>query len=368
MRILYDGEIFSGQNFGGINTYFFNLWSRLSVDMEAMLLLSKNSLAAIPNYPQIQIKSVSDIHAGPRVFTNWLNQRLYQRQMQMAGASLMHPTYYSLSNGFPINKTRLPITLTVWDMIHELFPKQYDPDKTKAATKKKAIMSASAIICISENTKQDLMTIYNVPESKINVTLLAPGIVNPPFVKETIELQNPLYFLYVGGRKFHKNFEGLLKAFARVASNMKGVLLFVVGKPFQKQELKLIATLGLAEHVQHRGEVNDDDLATLYSRSLALVYPSFYEGFGIPPLEAMACGTVAIVANRSSIPEVVGPAALQFDPDINGDLEDKLLEVFRKPAVRNYYILAGKEWVNRFSWNNTADQTFQIYRKVGNNI
>lgn len=366
MRILYDGEIFSGQAYGGINTYFLNLLSRFPNSFDANVLISDSSLAAFPRFPRVKYDYIQSSKFWPKTIGKWHDHRSYQRRLRNLSPDIIHPTYYSLLTGISVGKIRGPIVVTVWDMIHELYAQQYDPDGTKGAAKKKAIMAASGIICISENTKNDLMTIYKVPESKIWVTLLAPGIVmSPPEEKNGADAEDSSYFLYVGGRKYHKNFTGLLNAFARVASSLPDVSLCVVGRPFQEHELKQISALGLTGRVNNKGGIRDEDLAALYSQSVALVYPSLYEGFGIPPLEAMACGTVAIVANRSSIPEVVGQAAILFDPDLNGDLEDKLVEVVRKPALRSFHISAGREWVKRFSWNKTADQTFQIYKTVG---
>lgn len=365
MRILYDGEIFSGQAYGGINTYFLNLLSRFPNSFDANVLISDSSLAAFPRFPRVKYDYIQSSKLWPKTIGKWHDHCSYKRRLRNLSADIIHPTYYSLLTGISVEKIRGPIVVTVWDMIHELYAQHYDPDGTKSAAKKKAIMAASAIICISENTKKDLMTIYKVPESKIWVTLLAPGIVMPALNENSAGAEGSSYFLYVGGRKYHKNFTGLLNAFSRVVSSIPDVSLCVVGRPFQEHELKQIYALGLTGRVINKGGVCDEDLATLYSRSLALVYPSLYEGFGIPPLEAMACGSVAIVANRSSIPEVVGQAAILFDPDLDGDLEDKLFEVVRKPALRSFYISAGKEWVKQFSWNKTADQTFQIYKTVG---
>jgi glycosyltransferase involved in cell wall biosynthesis len=297
----------------------------------------------------------------PKFACKWLDQRIHQSRLHNFGADILHPTYYSLLTGLPIDKIRIPIVVTVWDMIHELYPQYYDPTGAKSAIKKNVISAASLILCISENTKNDLMSFYSIPESKIKVILLAPGIQKQNF-EASSERSNPRFFLYVGGRKYHKNFEGLLKAFAKVSTIEDEVALLVVGRPFHGNELQQIGTLRIMNRIHHLGEIGDNQLAELYRQSLALVYPSFYEGFGIPPLEAMTCGTVALVSNRSCLPEIAGQGALFFDPDIPDDLEDKMLAIIRSSTLRDNYIAKGNEWVKRYSWDKTSEQVFSAYR------
>lgn len=363
MQIIYDGAIFLGQHYGGINTYFYELWSRLSMEMHATAFVPSNREIRFQS-PQVTLKKVRYCSEYSNQLYKWLVQSTNQLRLYYQNADFIHLTYYNLITGVPMNNLRLPVVLTVWDMIHELFPDKYDPDGKKNAIKKKAIMSAEVIICISNNTKKDLISFYNVPDSKIYITPLAPGIVGSTLTEDEENQHESPYFLYVGGRKYHKNFSGLLNAFARIVSKMPDVFLYVVGSPFNKQELILISNLRLTERIVHKGPVSDDELAALYSHSLALVYPSLYEGFGIPPLEAMSCGTVAVASNRSSIPEVVGNAAILFDPDLKGDLEDKLLEVYRSPILRQHYITAGREWAGRYTWEKTANQTFEVYNRL----
>ena len=138
------------------------------------------------------------------------------------------------------------------------------------------------------------------------------------------------YFLYVGLRYRYKNFGGLLASFARARSSLGGAALCVVGAPFSDGENKLIAELGLADAVEHYGHVSDAHLAKLYRCCVAFVYPSLYEGFGIPPLEAMSCGAPVVASNRSSLPEVVGDAGLLFDPA----RPDELTNILRRGGAR----------------------------------
>jgi len=171
------------------------------------------------------------------------------------------------------------------------------------------------------------------------------------------------YFLFVGDRSGYKNFDGLLTAFAKVAAAENDVTLRVVGEPLSKTEQKLILEKGITQRLEFMGRVNDDRLSELYAGSVALVYPSFYEGFGIPLLEAMTCGTAIIAANRSSIPEVVGQAGLLFDPG-RDELADAMLFLMHNPTARKALIAAGDERVRQFGWDKTIEETLRVYRDV----
>ncbi|MCA1817685.1 MAG: GDP-mannose 4,6-dehydratase, partial [Acidobacteria bacterium] len=149
--------------------------------------------------------------------------------------------------------------------------------------------------------------------------------------------------MYVGSRSSYKNFDALLRAFAKIAPARDDLSLCVVGSPFREDERKLIAALRLGGRVGHLGYANDSHLAKLYRCSLALVYPSLYEGFGIPPLEAMACGTLAVVANTSSLPEVVGDAGVLFDPRREDELADALLAIVDGRILAELLLAKGYE-------------------------
>jgi glycosyltransferase involved in cell wall biosynthesis len=158
------------------------------------------------------------------------------------------------------------------------------------------------------------------------------------------------YYLYVGTRSGYKNFRRLLYAFAKVVSCYPEVNLCVVGSPLKDKERQLMSELKLINDVIHYSFPSDNYLAKLYRHSIALVYPSLYEGFGIPPLEAMACGTVAIASNSSSLPEVLGNAGILFDPESTEQLADIMLSLINSPIERDSWIAKGKKQAELFSW------------------
>jgi glycosyltransferase involved in cell wall biosynthesis len=156
----------------------------------------------------------------------------------------------------------------------------------------------------------------------------------------------------------------MLKSFRLVVERCADPLLYFAGPPLSAEQWSQIHSLGLREHIVEVGRVSDALLASLYHQSVALVYPSLYEGFGIPPLEAMACETAVITSNRASIPEVVGDAALLVDPENAEELSAAMIAVLDNRNLRNDLIRRGREREKFFSWDKMAAEIYEIYRDV----
>ena len=361
MKILYDCTIYCNQITGGINRYFTNLISRLPKTDQPTLVTIHEMALRLPSQPNIEIISYRRFRPGRVSFA--LESAYFNFRLSNTKFDLAHPTYYTLLTQKEMNEYRCPLVITVYDMIHERYPNFFAPDDITVEAKKRAILAAETIICISHNTKRDLLERYNISESKVVVTHLAADInINQSYNSELVPAQP--YFLYVGGRTGYKNFDVLLQAFSKIASVQPDISLCVTGYPFNSIEKQYISELGIDNRIVHCGFASDAQLAKLYRCSAAFVYPSLYEGFGIPPLEAMACGAVAIVANSSSIPEVVGDAALLFDPQSTDELADQLRFVLDNSIERDRMISAGKIREKEFSWDKTAAQTLEAYRAV----
>lgn len=359
MRILYDGQIYAEQPAGGVNRYFANIISRLPADVTPALTTCETRNVNYPSHPNLKTFFYQRWGFRPTRFCYWLEKHYFRAVSTFNQFDLIHPTYYSSLTRQELSRQKLPIVLTVWDMIHEVFY----PGHPHIELKRKAVSEAQAIICISENTKKDLLHYYSIPEEKISVTYLASEI-DANFADSDQPVSNQPYFLYVGSRRSYKNFDGLLAAFAKVVSVHPEIMLCVVGYPFEATELAQITDMKLTENIQHYQFPDDAHLAKLYRGSVAFIYPSKYEGFGIPPLEAMSCGTAVIAANSSSIPEVVGDGGLLFNPHSIPDLVDRMLFLIEHPTERDRLIEKGTERAKKFSWKKTASQTLEIYRSV----
>ncbi len=344
---------------GGINRYFARIINNLPDDYAPVLTVNNLGKIDCPGHSNLRVFKCERFR--PHRISTRVGKHFF-RFVSRGKYDLVHPTYYALLSTREIAEFRAPVVITVWDMIHELFAAQMDANGEVAEMKRRAIEAATAIICISENTKQDLLKFHPTSEHKISVTHLAPGIDASMSHGAEVIPSRP-YFIHVGSRSAgYKNFDRLLSAFADVVRENNDVALCISGAAFDLLEKRLINELNLSNNIEHYGHVTDAHLAKLYRHSIALVYPSLYEGFGIPPLEAMACGTAVIASGCSSIPEVVGDAGLLFNPRATDELTEAMFYLLNSPAKRGDLIDKGKHRIEMFSWKKTAAQTVDVYR------
>lgn len=357
MNVLYDGNVYDWQAAGGINRYFANLIDGLPDDCFPTLTTYQIRDVNWPRNPRLKL-------LRPKLFRPYrvarkLQQHYFNWMIGSGKYHIFHPTYYSSLVKRSWDSYDCPIVVTVYDMIHEKFADIMDPTGKHREEKRQAVMAAQAVLCISEHTKRDLLECYAVPESKITVTYLAADLnVTQAHGPEPVP-QRP-YFLYVGSRAPYKNFAGLLEALSKIAETA----LCVVGPALIGEEQQQIADLGLSGRIEYYGYASDAQLAKLYRCSLAFVYPSLYEGFGIPPLEAMQCETPVVAANTSSLPEVVGEAGLLFDPQRPTDLPEILRALANGSIAREKFIARGHERARQFTWNKTVASTVEVYRSL----
>ncbi|MDQ2974213.1 MAG: glycosyltransferase [Acidobacteriota bacterium] len=233
MRIFYDGEVFRMQSLGGVNRYFENLISSLPTDFKPSLLVPPTSDVSQVHHPNLTLyrygkERLPKVSYRLNEYCAALERRYWEQIRSVRGFDIAHPTYYSLITWREMSDYGYPVALTVWDMIYELFPRELDPTGEGAERKRTAIMNADAIICISQNTKQDLLEMYSLPESRVSVTYLAANLdASMSHGPERVPARP--YYLYVGARAPHKNFDGLLEAFAKTISVNFDLSLCVVG-------------------------------------------------------------------------------------------------------------------------------------------
>lgn len=367
MRILYDGNIYklyTVRSSGGVIRYFYNLISRLPEKSTPHLTTTQHPKVTYPVHLNLKLWEYKPFR--PTLIYRSLEKYYFRAIATFNHFDIAHPTYYSLLTQKDFNQYRYPVVLTIYDMVHEIFRDKIDPKGEQVELKRKAISSADRLICISENTKKDLMKWHSVPEEKITVTYLAAGIDSSLAYGDEPIPSRP-YYLYVGSRDAsYKNFDTLLLAFSNVVSVNPEITLCVVGYPFDQTEIKRITELNLSDRIELYNYASDAHLAKLYRCSVAFVYPSLYEGFGIPPLEAMSCGTPVVASNGSSIPEVIGEAGLLFNPKSVSDLTDILLSLLDSSTERDRLIAKGYERAKVFSWDKTVAQTLEVYQSACN--
>lgn len=296
---------------------------------------------------------------------------------ELGGLSLLHPlepfwisrevsrhkpdVYYSPGFNPPLY-ANIPFVFTVHDLVHRRFAQDYGLKQRAyyGAVVKPAIKRASAVITDSEFSKGEILSWVSIPESKVHVVSLGVG---GQFGTEAEPLSLAYeYLLYVGNRKSHKNVSRLLEAFGRAALDPDMRLVF--SGAADHETAKLANDLGLDKRIVFFGEATEEQLAGLYQGAIALVLPSLLEGFGLPALEAMACGTPVVASSSSSIPEVVGDAAILFDPNYVQDLANAMQQVASDNRLRTEMISKGLERARLFSWERTAEQVLSILRDV----
>lgn len=278
--------------------------------------------------------------------------RPWQRYMSVEcsnPSAVFHSTYYRL----PAGRTKGVIT-TVHDFTYERFvkgPSQW----VHSWQKTKAVQGADIIVCISENTKSDLLRYISVRETQKIVVI--PNGVSETYVRLDLAVKSQV--LFVGARGGYKNFGALVKALA----DIPGLgLLCVGGGAFTSDECAAIERY-IPGRCQHAGRITNEQLNVCYNESLCLVYPSLYEGFGIPVLEAMRAGCPVVAVNSSSIPEVAGDAALLME---QGQVEEirACIHYFLSPDNRLAYIERGLRQAENFSWDHTFVQMRRVYEDL----
>jgi glycosyltransferase involved in cell wall biosynthesis len=366
MRIAFDYQAFVWQTYGGISRYFTRLAQGLldlEQQVEIFAPLHRNSyLSSLPS----GIVNGRYINQYPpktaRLFFAY-NNLGSRYKIACWKPDVVHETYYSRVGTAP---RHCQAVITVYDMIHELFPNEFSRRDNTTEVKRRAIERADHVICISENTKQDLMRLHGTVESKISVVHLG--------FDQFIEQENSLMFdfqgekpflLYVGQRSGYKNFSGLLQAVA-LSKRLRFDFDIVAfgGGIFSSSENSLISSLGFAENQVRQVGGDDALLANYYKSAMAFVYPSLYEGFGIPPLEAMAHQCPVISSNTSSMPEVIGMAAEFFIPSEFDDMRYAIENVVYNDDRIKDLRKAGVDRLARFSWNQCAKDTLNVYRKL----
>lgn len=288
-------------------------------------------------------------------------------------AELFHATEHLL---LPLRQ--IPTVLTVHDLIFRLFPEHHKRLNFwyLNATMPLYCRRADAIIAVSEATKRDLIRLYGVPAEKIAVIHEAAAPHFKPVAPEQIAAVRERYglpdhyILRVGTIEPRKNLERLLDALQLVQHYDSTVRLVVVGSKgwLYERFFKKLHGSELRHAVVLTGRVQDTDLPAIYSGATLLVEPSLYEGFGLPLLEAMACGTPVVCSNTSSLPEVAGDAACYFDPRDSAAMAEAIGEVWRDGSLRDTMRHNGLVRAAQFSWERTAQETLAVYRTLVSNL
>jgi len=366
MKIAYDHQIFNAQFYGGISRYYTLLAQELlnlKLNIGVFAGLHRNNYLA--DLPSDIVRGLKLEKYPPKTVSLFqiFNHYLVNHQIRCWEPELIHETYYSFMN---FSKSSIPRVTTVYDMIHELFPQTFSVSDKTSDWKRKTFDRVEHIISISKSTKNDLVKLFDIDENKISVVHLGVDVLsfsdyNPP---SNLELKRP-FLLYVGARGGYKNFRAVLTAVA-ASKQLKEDFDLVAfgGGSFGVDEKALIVSLGFTAEQIRQVSGGDDKLVALYHQATAFVYPSLYEGFGLPPLEAMACSCPVISSNTSSMPEVIGDACEYFTPADNEDIQRAIEKVVYSADRIIELKKLGLERVQLFGWGKCARETLDIYEKI----
>jgi glycosyltransferase involved in cell wall biosynthesis len=403
LRVVVDGVVYGFQKYGGINTLFGEVLRRLAnrADTVIDLLVPPRVAGRLPRgrigrlrrhlvpglpvdcaryWPEpfthhivhelfpysVDEDTGAKVQRALRRARRWIDDRVMTLRLRGRPRTVFHSTYFTIPD------CPVPQVATALDLNHELLREFYNfdlGDWLRLAIKE-SIVRADHVLAISHATKRDVCRVYQVPETKVDVVHLAlnPGEFYPEdhesqlqVLRQKYGLGRP-YVLFVGDRERYKNFACLLAAFEK--SNLPSEYdLVAVGPSWTREELDLNPWLGEAAHVKNVAWASDRDLRGFYTMAGAFVYPSLGEGFGLPLLEAMACGAPVVASDLDVFREVAGSAAAYFDPRSPEDLARTLQRVLA-PGQREEWIHRGRERVKLFSWDRTAQETRAVYEKA----
>jgi glycosyltransferase involved in cell wall biosynthesis len=355
----------------GIGTYIRNLvrhLARIDHDTEFVLLCGEADLGVAaqlgPNFRAV-LEPSPNYSIREQIHVPWVLRR--------ERPDLYHAPHYVLPAAIHCNSV-----VTIHDCIHLMFP-QYLPNRMAYAYARAQMWTAAhrsdCILTVSDASKRDILHLFNIPPEKIVVVYNAIdahfSITPPPDavarVRERYQLDHR-FVLYVGNIKPHKNLVRLIEAFSELRTgDLEDVKLLIIGDQISKLPAlrHAVHRHKLHKHVRFLGYVPDDQLAVLYRLAAVFVFPSLYEGFGLPPLEAMASGTPVVVSNVSSLPEVVGDAAVLVDPHDIDSIVDGLRCVLTNPTRADEMRRKGLERSREFSWERSVARTLEVYKRIG---
>lgn len=382
MKVLYDDQAFTMQHIGGVSKGICSILSQMPDEIEMSFGVDRCNNVYLKEsglIPDLRPAEIDWIDTKAKYYfpglgtlyrlisrhglirsAEYCNRRKSVQMLKEGGYDVFHPTFFN-DYFLPYLQGR-PFVLTIHDMMPELFPDYFGKNDMQVLAKRKLAPLAAAIAVPSQNTKEDVMRFLNVPEEKITVIHRGGPAV------EDIAGESPCpypYFLFVGTRGQYKNFWGLVNDFGSFHPSCPEVKLLCVGAPFTKGEVEELGRRGLSDTVM-RVAANDDQLKVYYAHALAFIFPSRYEGFGLPVLESFAYGCPLLLNRQSCFPEVAGDAALYFESDGGESALPELMKLVMAwtQDERRDWVAKGRERLSLFSWKRAAEKYAKLYRSL----
>lgn len=362
MNIFFDHQTFSQQKYGGVSRYICELISGINkTDSKAHLSLLYSNNVHLTEYGLDTFSYPFD----KRLRLLYKSNQLFNIvDMSIRNFDLYHATYFDPF--FLSHIHNKPYAVTFHDMTYERLSKEYPElavDTAVVLHKKEIIKKASAIISVSESTKRDVIELLGISDDKITVIPLANSIGAVSEITKVGKCAGEQFLLYVGNRQLYKNFVPFVSSIIDIIKGYGLHLYCAGGGHFTNYERAFFENSKIENFVKYL-PIENSNLAALYSSAVAFVFPSLYEGFGIPILEAMANGCPCILSDSSSLPEVGGGAAIYMDARSRDSMNSTVREVLDDKDRRDSMSKRGIDQATKFSWNTTVRSTIDLYRSV----
>lgn len=363
MKIIFDYQVFLIQKYGGVSKYIINLDKELNLSDESKIIAP----VFINKYLKFYSKTKGNFFfKNNNLFTKYfgkkINQYYTKYYLRKNKPDIVHFSYHYHKN-YLKNYSLPKKIITIYDLNHEIFFERFF-NKRIINYKNEYFNSVDHIICISENTKKDLLNFYKVDEKKISVIYLGVDK-NQNTQNINTALLNKPYLLYVGMRNGYKNFRKFIEAYSKSDKLKKdfNVICFG-GNNFSNEELKYFKNLNIENEKIIHTEGNDNQLNFLYNNAECFVFPSLYEGFGLPLLEAMNMNCPVACSNNSSFNEVSGDAAEKFNPENIDDIKNTIEKLVYNDGLKKQLIINSKKNLARFSWKKCGIETISVYKSL----
>ena len=360
MKVLFDPQIFTSQVYGGVSKYFAEVIARMPADSWTVpAWLSNNEYARhyglfkqIPFLPKYDFRGKGRFMVELIKPSAWAYMRLKRKQYDVVHQTNFDTYLFNAIGNKPL--------VTTYHDINFLTEHNYVPRMVKLQTA--SLRRADAVVTISNNTKADMLRYFDIDPAKIRV--IYHGI-DTPVIPETLSgrLVKDPYILYVGARHLFKNFDTFITAFAQIAHRYPEVKVVCTRSDITPAEGEMLKRLGVADRVQVV-KADEMTLNRLYRDALFFVFPSKYEGFGMPILEAMVNGCPVALANASCFPEIAGDSGLYFDPSDVDSIAGALERMLDDENLRSELREKGYRRAAQFSWQRTADMHIEVYRSL----
>lgn len=353
LKILYSHDIFSMQFVGGISRYIFELFSR-NKNAKIPLLYSENLYLN-------KHKKTAHFRGKTRIIS--LLNEMSEKLLSKNTFDIYHISYYKKSPNIPSDAVFI---VSVYDMIHEIYAKSYFKNDNKtSALKRQNCLQCDGIIAISQTTKNDLIRFFGIDEHKIRVIYLGHSLQKPPILRKNSQNLPKNYILFVGSRGAYKNFTNFACAFVEILHIHPQIKALCVGEKFSDDECKFLETLKI-KNAFIALQAKENELYEIYAQAKCFVFPSFYEGFGIPILESFFAGCPAVLSDIAVFREIASDAAMYFNPHDKTSIAQTILQIMRDTSLAQEKVALGKERLKHFSWDETYRQTMKFYNEVIN--